>query len=282
MYHLLNIVAAWVGRLSSETIDFIARALAVLSFDVLRLRRRLILQNLEIAFSDQLTPSARIQLGRRSFYHMFLTFLEFFRSSRTDIAADIVLRGDHYLREVLATGSGAYILCFHLGNWEAMGAKFTRAFKPAYVIVKRVGGASVDRFVSDMRARNQFLTIKRQQKGDGFKQIQDTLARGEIVGFVIDQARPGEPKLPFFGRPAKTNTSFAAIVQRAPAPILPAFITRQGVSRHTIEILPPVELIQTGDAKADVLAQSEQFNRIVEACVRRYPEQYFWMHNRWK
>lgn len=282
MYYLLNTIAGVIGRLSSETIDLLARFSAWFAYDLLRLRRRLILRNLDLAFGDQLTPAQRLDLGRRSVYHTILTFIEFFRSSRTDIAADIVVRGDHYLHSALAQGQGAYILCFHMGNWEAMGARITRAFAPAYVIVKRVGGPSVDRFVSDLRARNQFLTIKRQQKGDGLKQIQSTLKRGEIVGFVIDQARPGEPKLPFFGHPAKTNTSFAAILQRAPAPVLPAYITRNGVSRHTIEILPPLDLVQTGNAESDILAQSEQFNRIVEQCVRRHPEQYFWMHNRWK
>ena len=102
-----------------------------------------------------------------------------------------------------------------MGNWEAMGAAWALV-TPAHVLVKKVGSSSVDRFVSELRDRNGFLTVKRKKKGDGFSAIRDVLARGEIVGFVMDQARPGEPKLPFFGRPAKTNTSFAAIWRQDP------------------------------------------------------------------
>lgn len=282
MYYLLSFTSEIIGRLSSEAIDRMARFLAWLSFDCLRLRRRLILHNLELAFGNERTPDERVSLGRQSVYHTILTFLEFFRASRTDIAGDIELHGDQHLRQALLQGRGVYVLCFHMGNWEAMAAKFTRAIVPSYVVVKKVGGPSVDRFVSDMRARIQFLTVKRQSKGDGYRQILGILERGEVVGFVIDQARPGEPKLPFFGHPAKTNTSFAAIWRRHPAPIIPSYITRRGVSRHAIQFLPPVDLTLTDDVKADILTHSEQFNRIVEACVRRCPEQYFWMHNRWK
>lgn len=282
MRYVLTLFAEIISRLSSEAIERLARGLAWLSFDLFRLRRRLILTNLAIAFGADLTPAQRVELGRRSVYHTLLTFLEFFRARRTDIAGEIEMRGDEHLRKALAEGRGAYVLCFHLGNWEAMGAKFNRAIGPSYVVVKKVGSPSVDRFVSEMRARIRFLTIKREHKGDGYRQIVDVLSRGEVVGFVIDQARPGEPKLPFFGHPAKTNTSFAAIWRRHPAPIVPSYITRRGVSRHTLEILPPVELTTTDDPEADVLAHSEHFNRIVEACVRRCPEQYFWMHNRWK
>jgi KDO2-lipid IV(A) lauroyltransferase len=282
VYYVLTAFAGLIGRLSSEAIDGLARALAWLSFDLLRIRRRLILRNLEIAFGDEKTPAERLAIGRSSVYHTILTFLEFFRSTRTDIAGDIELRGVEHARAALAEGRGVYVLCFHMGNWEAMGAKYSRAIVPSYIVVKRVGGPSVDRFVSSLRARNGFLTVKREKKGDGYRQILNVLQRGEVVGFVIDQARPGEPKLPFFGRPAKTNTSFAAIWRRRPAPIIPSYVTRSGVSRHTIEILPPVELAITGDAEKDILAHSEQFNRIVEACVRKCPEQYFWMHNRWK
>ena len=98
----------------------------------------------------------------------------------------------------------------------------------------------------------------------------------------MDQARPGEPKLPFFGHPAKTNTSFAAICRRFRAPIVPSFVLRQSFNRHVQYFLPEVSLEYTGDTDADILKQSTEFNAVVETCIRRCPEQYFWLHNRWK
>jgi KDO2-lipid IV(A) lauroyltransferase len=281
MYWVLSGFAAVISRMSSGAIDAAARALAVLLFDVLRVRRGLVLRNLGIAFPD-LAAAERVRIGRLSVYNFILTTLELFRSQGTDIARDVELRGVEHARAALAKRQGAYILCFHMGNWEAMGAACTRLVAPSHVLVKKVGSASVDRFVAGLREKNGFLTVKRRKKGDGFTAIGEVLARGEIVGFVMDQARPGEPKLPFFGRPAQTNTSLAAIWRRLPAPIIPAYVHRTGVSRHVVEFFPEVELTVTDDSAADILAHSTMFNQVVEKHVRKTPEQYFWMHNRWK
>ncbi|MCX6131608.1 MAG: lysophospholipid acyltransferase family protein, partial [Proteobacteria bacterium] len=112
--------------------------------------------------------------------------------------------------------------------------------------------------------------------------IREVLARGEIVGFIIDQARPGEPRLPFFSKPAKTNTSLAAIWCRARAPIVPVFIHRQSFGHHIIECQPELVLQETASSADDIIHNSLIFNRVVETAVRRYPEHYFWFHNRWK
>lgn len=281
MYYLLHALAAVVGRLSSSSLERLAWILASLGFDVLRLRRRTVLNNLQIAFPD-MSVQQRVRLGRLSLYHFVLTGLEFLRSARTDIAADIEVLGLEHMQQALAQGQGAYVLCFHLGNWEAMGSRYTRLIGPSYILVKKVGSGGVERFVNELREKNDFLWVKREKKGDGAKAIKDILGRGEVVGFVIDQSRPGEPKLPFFGHPAKTNTSLAALWHKYPAPIVPSYIIRKGASRHVLNILAPLSLVSSGDEAADILTHSTLFNSVVEECVRRHPEQYFWMHNRWK
>lgn len=281
MYWILKLFAAFVSRRSDAELDRIAGFLAFLTFDLFRLRRGLILKNLRLAYPEK-SEAERVRIGRASMKNFAMTALEFFRSQGTDIAARVEMKGLEHVRKALEKGQGVYILCFHLGNWEAMGGAVTRHIAPAYVLVKKVGSSSVDRFVSELRDKNGFLTVKRRKKGDGYAAIKEILARNEIVGFVMDQARPGEPKLPFFGQPAKTNTSLAAIRQRVPAPVVPSYILRTGPSQHVVEFFPELELKDGPDAAQDVLAHSTEFNRIVEECVRRAPEQYFWMHDRWK
>jgi len=281
MYWLLRALSAIITRLPAGAIDRLAKALAWIGFDCVRLRRGVVLHNLAIAFPEK-SAAERRAIGRASYYHFLLTAFEFFYSRAIDVAATVTMKDEHYLRDALAAGHGAYVLCMHLGNWEAMGAACTRNFVPSYVLVKKVGSSSVDRFVSECRRHNGFLTVKREKKGDGLKAIAEALKCGEIVGFVMDQARPGEPKLPFFGHPAKTNTSFAAICRRFRAPIVPSFVLRQSFNRHVQYFLPEVSLEYTGDTDADILKQSTEFNAVVETCIRRCPEQYFWLHNRWK
>jgi KDO2-lipid IV(A) lauroyltransferase len=281
MYWFLRLLGAIIGRLSTDQAQAVARALAWFLFDICRLRRTLILQNIQRAF-PHLTAEERLRMGRTSVEHFCCTILEIFYSTRNDIIGQIDVVGGEYMQQALSKGQGVYVLCSHLGNWEAMGAKYTRDICPARVIVKKIGVKSVNRFVEEVRERNGFLSISRKKKGDGFRQILDTLQKNQIVGFVMDQARRGEPSLAFFGHPARTNTSFAAIWRRHPAPILPSFMVRHSFNRHTIHIWPPVEPQATSDTEADIITHSQLFNDVVERMVRFKPEQYFWMHDRWK
>lgn len=281
MYKILKLISHALSTLSPANAERILVGLAWLSFDLLRLRRGQVLANLSVAFPDS-SLAARTDIARESYRSFLRTAFEFLRAPRVPIADKIAIDGSVHLKEALAQGRGAYILCFHMGNWEAMGAKINQSFVPAHVLVKRVGGDGVNRFVEEQRASIGFRSVRRSKKGDGLKAIQDILSRGEIVGFVMDQARPGEPRLPFFGRPAKTNTSFAAIWQRCPAPIIPAWIERHRLGAHTLHFFAALNLSQSSDLPADVLEHSTLFNAVVATHVRSCPEQYFWLHNRWK
>ncbi len=281
IYHFLRGVGHFLARLNPQTIERWAFALAYVAFDVLRLRRRVVLGNLAIAY-PQMPPAERLELGRKSVYNFLLNTAEFFRGVDIDIAGDIDVVGHEYLKQALDQNKGVYILCGHMGNWEAMGAKFTKSLCPAHVLVKPVGRGGVKRFVDTQRENSRFLIIKRLAKGDGMKAIREVLAKNEVVGFVIDQARPGEPRLPFFDVPAKTNTSFAAIWSRSPAPILPAFMVRRSLGRHTLHILPELILERGASRAQDVVDHSVRFNQVMADMIRQAPDQYFWLHNRWK
>ncbi|NRA66278.1 MAG: lysophospholipid acyltransferase family protein [Pseudobacteriovorax sp.] len=282
MYHFMKVISFLISLIPVVVLEMIARLLSIVFFDILRIRRKLVLSNIETAFGDVYADYERERIGRESYRNFLLTGFEFLRSPYHDITADFEVEGEAHLRNALSKGKGLYVLCFHMGNWEAMGAYIGTHMHPTYVLVKKVGGKGMNRFVEELRTKNKFLWIKREKKGDGLKGIEETLKRNAIVGFVMDQARPGEPRLPFFGSPAKTNTSFAAIAKKLPAPILTSFIQRKSLGRHKLTFYPEIELTYTDDPEKDIIDQSVLFNQEVEKVVRRKPEQYFWLHNRWK
>ncbi|MDQ3233124.1 MAG: lysophospholipid acyltransferase family protein [Pseudobdellovibrionaceae bacterium] len=282
MEHVLTALAQSLSRLPDRILVSLAHFITLIVFDGLRIRRSLMLRNIDTAFGSSKSAQEKEQIARQSVFNFMLSIFETMISIRKPIAERIEVRGGEHLRAALAEGRGVYILCFHLGNWEAMGAKVTRAFKPAYVVVKKVGGPGTNRFVERLRFKNGFYWIRRDRAGDGMRGIREVLDRGEIVGFVIDQARPGEPRLPFFGTPAKTNTSFAAIWARRPAPVVPGYMHRTAFGEHVMEFEPALNLVSSDNRSDDILQHSELFNRVVEGAVRKYPEHYFWLHNRWK
>lgn len=282
MYVFLTAISWILSLIPAKFLDSLSSGLACLCFDILRLRRSLVLKNLSIALGDVYDTQERIDIARESYKNFLLTCFEFLRSKKHDIAAHVDVQGSEYLEQALQQNQGVYILCFHLGNWEAMGAHLTRQHAKVSVLVKKVGGAGVNRFVEELRLHNGFHWVERRKKGDGFKGILEVLDRNELVGFVMDQARPQEPKLPFFGTPAKTNTSFAAIWRRRKAPIIPAYFHRKSPGHHVFEVMPEVKLICTEDEEKDILDHSVLFNNEMEKAIRKYPEHYFWLHNRWK
>lgn len=282
MGFILSLIGDLLGRLKFGSLSRLAKSISFIFFDILRFRHQIVLKNLRIAFSDSKSEQEILQIARASFYHFVLTLLEFLASRRQDISANVEIVGRQHITAALAENKGVYVLCCHLGSWEAMGSAFTRFIVPAHVLVKKVGNGSVNHFVESLRQHNDFLTVKRAKKGDGYEAIKQILANKQVVGFVMDQARPGEPRLPFFGKPAKTNTSLAAIWRRNPAPIVPVFLVRKSDGSKTMTILPALEIHSSTDSAQDILDHSLLFNRTVEDMVRSCPDQYFWLHDRWK
>ncbi len=276
MYRFIKGTGIFLSRLSPARLEQAARVLAVLSFDLLRFRRRLILANLAVAFGAEKSQAERVRIGRASMMHFFLTVFEFLRSVRQDILGDTVVEGVEHVTRALEEGRGGYILCCHLGNWEAMGGAGTRFAVPTYSLVKEMRQGGVDRLVDELRRKNGLYPIYRKPAGAAIKQIRQTLKRNELVGFVLDQARPRTPKVPFFGKPAKTQTSLATLWRKHPAPIIPVSIRRVSAGKHVVTAWPPLNVEGRGERL------TEQCNEMIEQMIRTCPDQYFWLHDRWK
>jgi len=283
LYYILHGFASIVSLLKPSQLQKIANFLGFLSFEIIRYRRKLVIDNLHIAFGDSKSDKEINNIAKASWNSLFLTFLEFFWGKNNDIAADVKIVNGEYLRAALDKGQGGFILACHLGNWEAMGVKVSRCFRPAHTPVKKVGSDAVDKFVVEMRTKNGFPVIARKSSGDGYRAIRKGIKNGDLVGFMMDQSRPGEPRLPFFGKTAKTNTTLARIWDKSKRPpIVPCLMKRVAACKHELHFFPEVEMPITGEKEADIIQQTILFNSILEESIRFCPEQYMWMHNRWK
>jgi Kdo2-lipid IVA lauroyltransferase/acyltransferase len=282
MYRLLTALGRGLCRLSPTGLERWAQVLAVLSFDVFRFRRRLILHNLAIAFGSEKSAAERRQLGRASMKHFYLTVFEFLRAVDSEVLEGLEAEGVAIVQAALAEGAGAYLLICHLGNWEVMAGAGARFAAPTHALVKEISGGGANRLVDELRRKIGWTPIYRKPEGSALRAIRAALKRNELVAFMLDQARPGAPRIPFFGTPAKTLTSLAAIWRKYPAPIIPVSITRLAPTRHRVKAWPPLDVRNTDAPKADVLAVTAACNRQLETMIRITPEQYFWLHNRWK
>jgi KDO2-lipid IV(A) lauroyltransferase len=243
-------------------------------------RRAIALANLARALGGLHPAPERHRLARRSFQHLGMTFVEtcglFFRPPAS-ILARVEMNGGERLREAAAQGKGVLVLTAHYGNWELLGAAHILSGLPLSVVARPLDQPLLERLAARLRRRAGIELI---DKRHGLRDVLQALRQGRMVGILLDQnaARSEGVFVPFFGVPASTSKGLALIALRTRAPVVPVFIRRLGAGRHRVEVgaaLPP-------PADDDVVAYTAAFNRAIEAAIRQAPEQWFWMHNRWR
>lgn len=282
MYYFLKIFADLISFLSLNGTKRLAKIFTFIGFDLLRKRRKIIMKNLNIAFGSEQSKYELVKLGRLSVYNFFLTVFEFLRSQKYDINANVDIKGLENIEHILKDNKGIYFVGCHVGNWEVMASKISRSISPLYAIVKKVGSEGVDKFVRERRLLNGLFPIERKSPGDAYRKIIKVINNGDVILFMVDQFRYNEPKINYFGVPTSTNTSLASIWPKHPAPVVPVYAKRIDCFKYEINILPEIKMRISEDKKSDILHNTLTLNQTMESIIKTIPEQYLWLHNRWK
>lgn len=259
---------------------WLGRRIGDLAWVLLRRRRAVVVENLARAFGGQRASSALTRVGRASFEHLGMNLVEacvFFFRSPSVLLSRVEMRGVSHLDAAAARGRGVLLLTAHYGNWELLAASHALTRFALSVVVRPLDHPLLDRVVERFRERSGVELITRRR---GLREIIDALRRGRMVGILLDQnaSRGTGVFAPFFGVPAATSKSLAVISLRTGAPVIPVFIRRQPDGRHHVEIEPALP----APADGDVVSYTASFNRAIETAIRRAPDQWFWLHRRWK
>ena len=268
---------------STKCGEWLMRSLAVLWYRLDRRHRRITLANLELAYGEALSPAARERLARRVFGH-FVRFAwevcELLLAPLPVIRRKVVIVGEEHVQAALAQGRGMVAIAAHAGNWEYTVMGGGLKYFPVAVVGREMDYPWAARLARYLRQRGGNFMVNKQK---GLKEILGHLRQNRVVGIVIDQNTTTEGGLlvDFFGRPART-TPVAALLARRGVPVLPMLSRRLADGRHLMVILPALPLIKTSDPQADIRRHLELQNRTIEAWVRTCPEQWLWLHRRWK
>ncbi len=246
-------------------------------------RRAVCLENLGRAFGTAAETGVYERLGRHAYEHVGMSALEFLRLPHEDPAAlrdRMDVQGEQHIRAALAAGNGAIVASGHFGNWEMMGACAAARGWPVTFVVQRLRNSAVDRIVQGIRTG---VGIEVVERGMALRRVHASLAANRLVHFMCDQdARRRGVFVPLFGVPASTPKGAAQLALRMGVPFIPAFGWRLDEDgRHCADFTPPV-VARATEEDAAVLELLTEFNRRLEAAVRRVPEQYWWAHRRWK
>jgi len=220
---------------------------------------------------------------RRCFQNMgknVIEFMGFPHTSNAQMREMVTVQGRTHVDSALAHGKGAIILTAHFGNWELLAATLVVQVAPLQPIARRLRSRSLDTLVRAYRESVGYLSIDRDK---ATRDALRCLKRNELLGILADVDTSVDGVLVnFFGRPAYTPYSPIAIALKTGAAILPTFIVRQPDDSHRVIIEPPLRIHKSGNRAQDFLINTQNFTEIIESYVRRYPEQWIWMHERWK
>jgi KDO2-lipid IV(A) lauroyltransferase len=248
--------------------------------------RRVGMTNLTIAFPDK-PQTERTRILRASMLNLGRMAAELAhlpRLSDGDLREMVQFVDEAWLREALTweRPTGVLILSGHFGNWELLVYAQGRRGHPVTMVHRPIRNPLIDRWLNEVRAGAGTRLVRKHHAA---REVLRALREKQLLVLPFDQnsTRGLGVFVDFFGLPASTNAGLARVALRADAPIVPAFIVRQGRSaRHLVHVLPIMEAERTGDMQADVLATTARLSAVFEEMVRRFPEQWLWVHKRWK
>ena len=239
--------------------------------------------NLSLALGDSVDDRERERTLRacwRHFGRIAFDALAFPRLTPEVLGTVVRVVGEEHARDALRAGRGALVFSAHFGHWEAGAVAMGLLGIPFAVITRPLDNPILERFLARLRRGSGNAIIPKRR---AVKETLKALAAGTSVAILIDQdARDDGVFVPFFGRPASTTPTLALIALRTGAPVLPIFARVEPDGTIVVHVEPVVVPTVTGDRDVDVLRFTAECTAIVERWVRSRPDQWLWMHRRWK
>jgi KDO2-lipid IV(A) lauroyltransferase len=188
-------------------------------------------------------------------------------------------RGLEHLQEAQARGQGVILVTAHYGNWELMAAMLADRGLPITVIARDSQEPFTASLINRARASHGIVVLER----DDARAMLRALRANCVLGILPDQhAADNAIIVDFLGRPAATAVGVATLAARTGAPVVPSFCRRRPDGTFEALFYPPLPLVQSGDREADVRTNTILVNQALEEQIRAHPEQWLWLHRRWK
>jgi len=240
--------------------------------------------NLRLAFPDWTDSQRKATLRgmTRSLGWMAAEFARMPNYSVENIEETIVLDGHENFLEGQRRGKGLLFLTAHLGAWELSSYAHALYGHPLHYMARPLDNARLDALVNRYRSISGNVPIFKNESARAMLKI---LKDAGTVGILADQnTMPQEGVfVDFFGTPACTTAGIARVALHTGAAVVPGYAVWDAtLNKYRLRFEPPLELIRTGDTDRDILENTQQFAKVTEEIIRKYPEQWVWIHARWK
>jgi Kdo2-lipid IVA lauroyltransferase/acyltransferase len=283
-YIVVWLLAAVMRRLPRPVVRAIGIFLALLVYTLHARLRRVGARNLDLAFPAKSRKEKKkilrglfVSLGRQ-----LAEFTLFPRYTRDNVSRIAVYEGFQNFAEAQARGKGVVFLTAHLGGWEISSFAHSLYGHPMNIVVRPLDNPYLDALVDRYRTLHGNRTFSKQDYARG---LLKTLKNGEVIGILMDtnMTPPQGAFVDFFGVPACTATGIARVALHTGAAVVPAFcVWDTKIGKYKICFEPAMTLVRTGNDEADAITNTARFTTEIEGYVMKYPDQWLWVHRRWK
>jgi KDO2-lipid IV(A) lauroyltransferase len=289
MRERLEYAAMWLllkglGILPRRLARMAGRGLARILFLLRPRLRRAAIENLRLAYPDW-SDAQRYGVIRRMVRNLgwlAVEFAHFPGLNRANVERVVVQEGFEHFQAGMARGKGVLILTGHIGGWELGPFAHSAYAGPIRFLVRPVDNPRVDALVNRYRG---LLGNQPIEKNDSVRAVLRALGSGGAVGILADNntSRSEGVFVNFFGIPACTTTGLARFALHTDAAVVPGYtLWDNSLGKYRLCYEPAVPLVRSGDDAADILENTQRFTNVIEAIVRRAPDQWLWVHRRWK
>jgi len=257
-------------------------------FHALPLRKRVVIENLRRVFGDAVPPAEIDRLAQAHYAHLWQLFVEFLKFRwLSDAQKQAIVRVenlDAFIRAFQA-GKGVLILTGHFGNWEVATVAGIRQYPQVHgrfhFVRRPIKPRWLDALVNRRFRKAGFGVVGKRGSLDT---IVERLEAGDVVVFPFDQhaGKPDGIDVEFFGHPAGTFKSLAILALATGAPVLPAASWREPDGRHVLRFEDPLPAVDDENTNEAIRRTTRGFNAALERLILRHPEQWYWVHRRWK
>lgn len=268
--------------LTLKQCEMLANGLGSIAYDVLKIRRKIVQKNLGHTFPDK-SPEEIDSLARMVYHRQALNIIEVLRISlikdKADASKLLDIDGREFMEKTRGAGKGGVVVSAHFGNWELLGVCTGMLVTPMNIVIKKLKNPFIDARMNALRTKNGNNVI---DKRNALRTGLDILKKGGVVTVLGDQSDPKAGFMTeFLGRRATAFLGPSFLALKAGVPIFIGMCRRQKNGRYLVE----VEEVKSSDlsfCKEDVRELTKRYTRKIEQYIYRYPEEWFWMHDRWK
>jgi len=281
-YALMMALGVLVRSVSRKRSNAIAASLGTVGYNLLKFRRQLVFQNLSLTFPEK-SHSEIDAIARQVYRNQAENLIEVLRlpmiQSANDAAELIDVDGAHVLAKTRDQNKGGVLVSAHFGNWELLGMCTGLLMAPLTIVVKPLKNREIDTTINAWRTMHGNRII---YDGQALREGLRALRNGEILTILGDQSDPsGSFFTEFLGRRTSVYLGPAYFALKAEVPLFVGMCRRIGNGRYIVES-EEVDMSGLGTAKADIEELARRSTKAVERFIYRYPEEWLWLHNRWK